>query len=247
MPHYYTKTGEARHWVDKKSGPGQRPTTIRDAKALDLVPGVTTVLDVLAKPGLERWKINQAVHAVVTAPDIEGETLDQKLVRVLETERQQDQESERAKDLGTEIHGAIEAYFSANTEPSETIKPYIMPAIEYIEKRKPYRAVCERIVVGSGYAGKVDLMLVFEDSYTLLVDFKTCKRLPTNGSYLEHRLQLGAYAEAVEDGDMAVDTANMYISTTKPGEIYWSTNADWKKDFECFEHVLAIWRHINGL
>jgi hypothetical protein len=49
-------------------GSGERPTTIRDAKRLGLYPSVTSILGVLAKPGLEKWKLDQVALACLRTP-----------------------------------------------------------------------------------------------------------------------------------------------------------------------------------
>src|SRR5690606_38222658 len=66
--HFYeqTETGvEARHFVPLVSRPQEiRPTRISDvrkwwAQGREVYPSVTTVLQVLAKPGLQNWIVDQ--------------------------------------------------------------------------------------------------------------------------------------------------------------------------------------------
>jgi hypothetical protein len=59
---------EACYQLPKKNGNGVKEPTLRDAKELGLLPSVTTILSVLAKPGLERWKLEQAIHSALTLP-----------------------------------------------------------------------------------------------------------------------------------------------------------------------------------
>jgi len=73
--HWYTREGVPMYTVEAKNG-NQRPTTLRDARALDLVPSVTTVLNVAAKPGLEAWKQRQLLLAALTLPRSEDEAED---------------------------------------------------------------------------------------------------------------------------------------------------------------------------
>ncbi len=47
--HWYDRDGKAVFEVPKAKGGGTRPTTIADARKLNLYPSVTTVLSVLAK------------------------------------------------------------------------------------------------------------------------------------------------------------------------------------------------------
>jgi hypothetical protein len=52
-----------------------RPTTLRDARKLGLLPSVTNVLGVINKPELVEWKMTQAVLAALTLPRRDGEDL----------------------------------------------------------------------------------------------------------------------------------------------------------------------------
>jgi len=53
--HWYTKDGEPAYTIERADGKGFRNTTLRDAKKLGLLPSVTTILGVAAKPGLQNW------------------------------------------------------------------------------------------------------------------------------------------------------------------------------------------------
>ena len=57
--HWYRRNGEALHTVLSVRGE-PRPTTLRDARKLDLLPSVTNILGVVAKPELVDWKMEQA-------------------------------------------------------------------------------------------------------------------------------------------------------------------------------------------
>lgn len=58
--HWYKPNGEACHEVPAKSKPGtMRATTLADARKMGLLPSVTTVLDLLDKPNLTDWKLEQ--------------------------------------------------------------------------------------------------------------------------------------------------------------------------------------------
>lgn len=55
--------------VKRGEAGAKRPTTIRDAKKLNLNPSVTTIAEVLNKGSLlEDWKIRQALYAALVAP-----------------------------------------------------------------------------------------------------------------------------------------------------------------------------------
>src|SRR4029077_3837007 len=90
-----------------------RPTTLADARKLDLVPSVTHVLQCASKPGLEAWKATQLLQAALTLPKKEDESLDDYAKRVIEDSREQ---GRKAAERGTELHAAIEDYIKG--EPS---------------------------------------------------------------------------------------------------------------------------------
>lgn len=255
--HYYYRSGLPCHTVIAKGTGEPRPTNLKDARILDLLPSVTTILKVLRKPELESWIIEQACLAVLTSPQMEGESLDEFVFRVLHTDRHQDQEREAAADLGTRIHaGLADGLQGRYYDPD--LEPYIRPVLVHFATQEI--VACERVVVGNGYAGTLDLLTTHTEycppigtTITLgdhrdLWDFKSCKKLPDK-SWPEHRLQLAAYAEALEqgpDGNMVCDTYNVYISTTEPGQFRVCKNPPWVKDWLAFEHLLAVWQWQNN-
>jgi len=242
--HWYTTTGEPMHFVPKAKGDGTRRTTITDARKLGLLPSVTSVLGILRKPALERWLIQQAVQAVVTAPDMPGESLDAKLERVLEVERQQDQESKNAMDLGTRIHEALEQRLSS--KPFDAVlADTIAPVVAEVARLGNVVAT-EKIVVGDGYAGKTDLVLSHPSGDLIVIDFKTTKKLPDKGSWPEKRLQLAMYAKALAKPPAVVRmVGNIYISTTEPGKWCSYTWPDWENDAEIGAMLVKIWQWQN--
>src|SRR5512143_1596429 len=123
-----THVAESSHWFDAKDGepvyqvpnvskPGEfRPTNLRDAKRLGLVPSVTTILSILAKPQLERWKQQQVLLASLTMPRPEGITEEQWIDAILDDDREQ---SVKAMDTGTKIHAAIQGAYEGELWPAE--------------------------------------------------------------------------------------------------------------------------------
>lgn len=243
--HYYTQTGEPMHFVPKKNGSGNRPTTIADAKKLGLLPSPTTVLKTLNKPALIDWLIRTAVTAVVTAPDVAGEGLDAKITRVLETEKQQDQESQIARDLGTRIHEAIE-FALTGKEWDYSLSVQVLPVLDAVIKLGRVAAT-EKVVVGNGCAGRLDC-LTESDEWINVVDFKTAKRLPDKSPWPEHAMQVGFYGSALGNtGEKRVGCTIIYISTTEPGQIAVFTNTEWQRDYQKFELVLKYWYLSNNV
>lgn len=260
--HYYTKTGEPMHWVPKKDGKGNRPTTIADARKLGLLPSVTTVLETLDKPELTNWKVRQAVTAVLTAPRVPGEELDAFVQRVLYTDREQDQEAKVARDRGTAIHDALEAFFN-NRPWDPTLAAWVeRAAAKVMTLTESVRVIeTEHVLVGNGYAGRADLIVAPNDQgdEEIIVDFKTAKTLPRPDrdgvvtSWPEHRMQLGAYARARNMECMRagrypnIRVANVYISTVDLSQppLFVEDKA-WDEAACAFERVLEVWCWLRG-
>lgn len=241
--HWYRADGTACHWVPKADGKGTRPTTLRDARKLNLIPSVTTILKILHKQALVDWLVNQAVMAVLTAPRELGEDLDTFVDRVLNREQQQDQESQKARDLGTDIHAALEAALRGQPVDDERLRVYVDGPLAKLRELGKVLEV-EKILVGDGFAGKTDVILESGGLHTL-VDFKSAKKIPDKGSWPEHRLQLSAYASAYGKPNTA--TGNLYISTAEPGRwVYWD-NGNWQTDFEDgFLPLVKHWQWANN-
>lgn len=242
--HWYSKDGTPCHFIEKKDGSGTRPTTLADARKLGLLPSVTTILRCISKPGLEMWIAEQKILACLTTPRHEGEGLDAFVNRVLNVEQIDKQEAMRAMDLGTAIHEAIE--LSLTGQPYELhLAPFVAPAVAAALEFG--RIICtERVVVGDGYAGKLDCAAENWGTVTVL-DVKTTKKIP-KFSYPEHQLQLSAYCQAFGNtGDARIQSANIYVSTVEPGVAVTCQNDDWKTVYEYgFKSAMRVWQFLNG-
>lgn len=238
------------HWVPKKDGSGNRPTTLSDARKLGLLPSVTTILKVLAKPALQDWITRQAVMAVVTAPDMPGEAIDAKISRILESEQQQHAEAQAAADLGTKLHAALDNFFQGNEIP-EDLRPWLMPAVAEIVRYGKVIST-ELPLVGEGFAGTTDLLLDAPECEWLF-DFKSTKKLPTKGAWTEHVLQLSAYAaartrmsEAASPTSKPIRTANIYISTVDQGLFVVCEHDPWQDAYlNGFVPLMQHWQWTN--
>ncbi len=241
--HWYFKDGTPCYDLPKKSGPGNKLPTLADARVLNLLPSVTTILKVLHKPALQDWLVLQAVRAVMNTPRKTGENDEAFLERVLVTDRIQDQESRSAADKGTQIHKAIE--LAINSEPFEDQwRPYIEAVFPILESLGKI-IWSEKILVGDSYAGKCDVGLENDAAITIL-DFKSTKKVPTE-SYREHKMQLAAYAKAVGNtGNKRVVTGNLYLSTQEPGLVRLCMNPDWQDDYNLgFTSARDLWCYMN--
>lgn len=242
--HWYDpKTGEPKHFVEKKDGSGLRPTTIRDARANGWLPSVTTILRTLHKEALVQWLIRQSVLSVLTTPKLSEETLDAYVDRVLNQERHQDQEADKAKQRGTAVHDALEkALTGVDYDPA--LAGYVKPVIESL---KPFGAILdtEKVLVGNGYAGKTDV--IAENHAMTVIDFKTCSKLPKS-SWWEHRCQTAAYSMCLDNpGNKPIHTANIYICTAgDEPELLVSVQDDCENAAMAFRHLVSYWCIANN-
>ncbi len=67
--HWYAADGSPAYRIIGKNGK-ERNTTVKDARERNLVPSVTTVLGLVAKPGLNTWLQQQVLLAALTLPGL---------------------------------------------------------------------------------------------------------------------------------------------------------------------------------
>jgi len=231
-----------------------RPTNVSDARAFGFVPSVTTVIDrTLRKYGLELWKAEQLVLAVETTPRLPNEADDDFVRRVVQVECHQDAEAKAARDRGTAIHDLMARVMRKEwVDCDHPMFPWIDPALSALHFGKVIAV--EKVLVGPGYAGTTDLIQESPDAY-MLTDYKTSKTLPKE-PYIEHKLQLSAYAEAWQRRLIGDDRAiykkirvrNVYVSTTEVGKYSIHEHLDWQTTYEHgFKPLLQYFNWVNNL
>ncbi len=236
--HWYSRTGDAAYTQPNKSKPGQsRPTTIRDARKLDLVPSVTTILNIYPKPALVRWLLEQVKLAALTLPKIEGETLDGFSKRI---DYDANEQAKKARELGTEIHGDIERYFKGETDLKHINICVALSATLLKHFGKQTWSAEKSFSSKLGFGGKVDL-----HSDEWVIDFKTkdfgSEDLKKKFIYDEHGLQLSAYRLGLNLPKAKL--ANVFISVREQGLIRVDIH---KEDYtDTFSALLNLWKHIK--
>lgn len=254
--HWYQWDGTPQYSVIGKTTGKPRPVTLRDAREGNWVPGVTTILRILHKEALQQWLTEQACLAVLTAPRLEKEETDAFVYRVLHTEKQQEEETQIARDKGIEIHEAFENYFSGQAQliPPD-LMAWIQPAVDKL-LGFGQSATSEMVLVGDGYAGRTDLIQDCEGCWRMW-DIKSTKNLPDpvkGGAYPEHRLQLSAYGRAYVDRLIAAGAntkpllvGNIYVSSKNPGEFVICEHEGWEETYERgFKPLITHWQWSNN-
>jgi hypothetical protein len=236
--HWYTKTGTPAYTTIGKTG--ERPTTLRDARKLGLLPSVTTINGQLSKAGLDTWKQQQVLLAALTLPRLDGEAEQEWLSRVMQDSKATGRE---AAERGTKIHAIIEGYFEQMYMPE---KPAYLDKIDVALKDafgdQPWLA--ERSFGHPlGYGGKCDLMA----KTGFIVDFKTKDTsLEKIDVYFEHEMQLAAYREGL--GLPSARCAIVFVNgTTNEVKLIEVEQDQLQKGWECFEHLLRVYQIKNGI
>lgn len=246
--HWYYDDGRPAHKLPTADGSGERPTTLRDAKRLGLFPSVTSILGILAKPGLEMWKLNQVALATLRTPKTPAESEDYWCTRVRNAAFEQ---VEQAADLGTMIHGALELAMAG--EPyAEDLRPYVEPVLKW--KQAVGIQIVERelrvVNRAHGFAGTTDVLFRFGRAGMGILDYKTRVTRPGEPvlAYDNQALQLAAYAATYwgEENIGRVLAANVFISTTEPGRMEVVKHEALVRDWQAFKLVADLWRYLKG-
>jgi hypothetical protein len=241
--HWYTKTGEPCYEIKGKNGL-LRPTTLRDAKKLDLVPSVTTIIKCAAAPGLDWWKQKQVLLAALTLPKKDGEPEEEYLSRIM---RDSQEQGRKAAERGTQIHAAIQGHFECESVSAE-MWPYVRGAKEALEKEfGPKVWVCEKSFAHElGFGGKSDLHVNWQPH--MVGDIKTKEFDSVDDKKLawdDHAIQLAAYREGL--GIPKAKCFNVFVSTTVPGlcHIHIWTEDEIQRGWRMFQSLLNYWKAKN--
>lgn len=236
--HWYTKDGEPAYTIEGKSG--KRATTLRDAKKLGLLPSVTTILNVAAKPGLQTWLQHQAILSALTLPRQDNESEEDWLNRVTKDSKET---GRKAAQRGTDIHDVVESFYEGML--LEAIPSYIHKVEETLNNAfgkncawMPEKSFSHEL----GYAGKVDLHCKAYAGFDgVVVDVKTKEgSLDKVTPYFENLMQLAAYKEGLSLPKAR--TANLYISTNGDVKLIEHSQEDMVDALKCFFHLLRFYQ-----
>jgi len=233
--HWYTQEGEPMYTIIGANGK-ERNTTLRDAKKEGLVPSVTTIMNIIAKPSLETWKQKQLLNSFLTLEQGEDETIESFYYRCQTDSKQI---GIQAAQQGTKIHGMIEKGFlgKSKNKTYKVIREFLdetFPDEEWIAE--------DSFCAESGYGGKIDLY----SKSGIFVDFKTKVNIkdkdPARLVYDDHGMQLSAYAQGCGFDD--VERVSIFVDREDPTFIshhVWDKDSH-KKHLDMFNNILAFWK-----
>jgi hypothetical protein len=247
-----------------------RPTTLRDARKLGLLPSVTNVLGVINKPELVEWKMTQAVLAALTLPRVVGEDLGVFAKRVVEDAQSQ---VKGAAEFGSAFHaGAEQVARSLEVDQAGRYAAWLNLHRGWFQANCVRVVWTERVLVNTelGYAGTADLLVEHQAHGLTLVDYKTqgpSGRPPRPGGrngaggepvvweprvYKSWCQQLAAYRRAIQPssdfgatGRRGVACLSVIVNSAEPMapvEHLWSEE-ELRAGLESFEAALVIWRN----
>jgi hypothetical protein len=248
--HWYKPDGTPLHQVTKADGKGLRDTTLADAKKLGLLPSVTGITDIVAKPALMNWKAAQVAAAAFENPPTGEESMEYFVERVINASHQS---VAGAADLGSKVHDALEKLLTEGPDAvPENMWPYVEPVVAWKKEAQITYDQIEKVLVSTkyGYAGRCDVLGYDTDGGPVVIDYKTrktkagqaCKPYDTQG------MQLAAYAVAHYGEDMLplVKAFNVYISTTEVGRVEGYRHKSLVPHWEAFKAAAVLWSHIKG-
>lgn len=245
---YRLEDGGPQYTVKAKDG-SDRPTTLGDARKMNLVPSVTTILKMWPKPGLEVWKNEQLLLAALTLPKRPDESEKDYIARIVYDSKET---AKTAAERGTAIHESIEKWYRGElkVDHQEIAMAFDEAVLTYFgcDPHEPWET--ERSFANSFFGGKVDLCCSASHSAPngIVLDSKT-KEFDEDDKvvgYDENCMQLAAYRNGL--GLPKARCANVFISRTKPGlvrVVEWS-EADLEKGWKMFSLLVQLWRIKNN-
>lgn len=174
---------------------------------------VTTLLDFLAKPGLDYWMIQQTIESIREQWQPKTQYLDKQIEAALEYAKgARYRKSSEAAGYGTRVHNIIDGFFCGHPWPTAYDRGRIHqePVVLEDEPLQVQNSValwldwwntnCFQVVNSEqfvfnlelGYGGAYDVLLEDAECNTILTDWKSSKAI-----YDTHALQLVAYGGAM--------------------------------------------------
>ena len=248
--HWYHRDGTPCHEVIGKSTGLPRPTTVGDARKLNLIPSVTNILAAKAKPALTTWLQNNSIRAALETPRRPNEREADWHSRIAE---EADRIGEEAARWGTLIHEQCEQYATQGAFlGTGEILPYVEGyAAWHRENVVSVIAAEKSITHPMGYAGRLDMHAILRHcgrEREAMVDMKSQRLLgkPKTNFYLEWSMQLAAYAEAASTSEDRPLLVSIVIPSDTPAPVQVKVWDNYLEAWEAFKACFTIWSFEKG-
>jgi hypothetical protein len=230
-----------------------------------LFPSVTSVLNVLDKPGLSFWSVKQALGAATTEITASQQQAGPRPLTEAEIQAAIDKGSLASKkvlgkagDFGTRAHDVIDQLIAGirgdDLSVDEDVKQVVKNFWDYwVESGVTLDPRGDTMVYSPryGYAGALDALALSHDGKLMVCDWKT-----SNAVYDSHIMQVAAYAKAAEENLLAAgcppDQAKVHRACVvrfekgKPGyEVHEVENID--AAFAAFKAALYLFHYRSTL
>lgn len=244
--HWYTREGLPAYTIIGKNG-SERPTTLRDARKLNLVPSVTTLIRETAKPQLETWKQQQVLMAALTLPRIDGESEEVWVARILADSKEQ---AIKAAERGTQVHAWVQQAFEGKPVPDEGMLYYlaVQDELRHYEEDIGTDWKVEHSFAGPGpyldsrrYGGKVDL-----HNARAVLDIKTKDTIEKIALYDEHAMQIAAYRKGLNLPNASGGIIFVGIQDAK-AQLLWIDRDQLDRGEQMFDALVSFWYAKTGL
>lgn len=235
--HWYQKDGSPAYMIVGKNGK-ERPTTLREARKLGLVPSVTTIIGCADKPQLTNWKIDQAILSALTLGRMEEETEKEYVDRIKEDAKEQ---AKKAAERGTQIHAWVQDGFERILH-GEAEQYFFSAQDTIIIECGDVGWICEKPFATARYGGKCDL-----HNKEYLLDIKTTdKKVEDRKLWESHFMQLAAYRKGL--GILVARCGILWInSATAESRLVWADEKELDKGWKMFSALLDYWYAKSGL
>ena len=247
MGHFYLKGGKPFYKIEKITEPGvYKDTTLSDVKKLWVknqlcVPGVTTIISIFDKGGLNKWIIGQhlkqafncdvSVLSYTLGSTAEFSDYKKEIIKLAQ------KEMSLVRDAGNDFHRLMENYINGTTEDWE-LPEKVYETIKSETGSKDF--IAEKSFATELYGGSVDL---HSDDGNWIIDYKTKNKnnfKPGKMVYEENIMQLSAYREGL--GLKNAKCANVFICLdTQKIDFHVHSEKELEKGKHLFHHALQIW------
>ena len=162
------------------------------------IVGMSTLLNKLARPALEAWKVNSQVNAIKKEMEKQGIPLDKIDKIIINAKANAKAKNDNILSIGSIVHKLIEKWLKGEkvTKPEDKIVANCFMEFQKFWKKNKLKVVeSEKILYSErGYCGTLDLIAKDKDNNFMLIDVKTSKGLFLNMVHQVHGYKL-AYEE----------------------------------------------------
>ena len=244
---YQADTGEPAYQITGANGK-VRNTNLRDARKLNLVPSVTTILGQIAKPGLQTWLNQQILLSALTLPREQNEPEPAWLERVMFDSKEA---GRKAAERGNLIHAIVQTFYENEVYIPQYPK-YVYETEQTLDNEFGlHKWIAEKSFAHElRFGGKCDLYAPADpltDFPGAVIDIKT-KETDLEGikPYAEHLYQLAAYRQGL--GIPNAICGNLFINAnTDQVRLVIHDPQDIAEGWAIFCHLLRVYQIKNKI